>query len=203
MIQAAPPQTPGRLSIPGNASPRSRATHWRIWALSAGGRVSSCFWMSSRMLMIDLRGSLAIIRRSQAPVRTVSCGAIPDNAPGDISPTRASPAEPAAAGRPAGSSGADTPVDGPDESGDAPGGGPLSGPDLIAGLGQSALDAAGELGAGWGMVAGCAECSDRLCQLPPGLEGGAEVGVGVGIVGFEPDRRTVRGDRLFQLTPVV
>ena len=40
---------------------------------------------------------------------------------------------------------------------------------------------------------------DRLRKLPLGLQGDAEVVVGLGEVGLEPDRRAVGGDRLIQL----
>ena len=49
-MQGSPPQTPGRLSIPGEASPRSRATHWSSCAFSARLKFSSCLsksWKSA------------------------------------------------------------------------------------------------------------------------------------------------------------
>ena len=40
---------------------------------------------------------------------------------------------------------------------------------------------------------------DRLVQLPLVAQGVAEVVVGLGVVGLEPERRAVLGDRLVQL----
>ena len=70
---------------------------------------------------------------------------------------------------------------------------------LTVGPGQCTLDERGELGAALGVIAGLAEFGHRLRQLPLVTQGVAEVVVGLGEVGFDPDRLTVCGDRLFQL----
>ena len=57
----------------------------------------------------------------------------------------------------------------------------------------------GELGATLGVVTSLAEFGDRLGQLPLFNQGDAEVVVGQGVVGREPDRRAEFGDRLLRL----